>query len=125
MANPFAVSTGYGLSHVRFPVAGWYDGGRRFYYVSEATGFAHLYTVAADGTDRRQLTSGKWEVLDVDLSPDEKTFYLRTNEPSPFEDQFNRILHKPKASLLRSISCRSELFGASLMLWSNRGRESP
>ena len=74
-----------------FQCAGWYDGGRRFYYVSEATGFAHLYTVAADGTDRRQLTSGKWEVLDVDLSPDEKTFYLRTNEPSPFEDQFYRM----------------------------------
>ena len=74
-----------------FQCAGWYDGGRRFYYVSEATGYAHLYTVAADGTDRRQLTSGKWEVLDVDLSHDGKTFYLRTNEPSPFEDQFYRM----------------------------------
>jgi dipeptidyl aminopeptidase/acylaminoacyl peptidase len=30
-------------------------------------------------------------VLDVDLSPDEKTFYLRTNEPSPFEEQFYRM----------------------------------
>src|SRR5688500_18292981 len=74
-----------------FSCAGWYDKGRRFYYVSEATGFAHLYTVAADGSDRRQLTSGRWEVLDVDLSPDEKTFYLRTNEPSPFEEQFYRM----------------------------------
>ncbi|MGH9418350.1 MAG: DPP IV N-terminal domain-containing protein, partial [Thermoanaerobaculia bacterium] len=68
--------------------AGWYDGGRRFYYVSEASGFAHLYTIAADGSDRRQLTSGHWEVLDVALSPDEKTFYLHTNEPSPAEEQF-------------------------------------
>jgi dipeptidyl aminopeptidase/acylaminoacyl peptidase len=59
--------------------------------VSEASGYAHLYTVAADGTDRRQLTSGKWEVLDVDLSPDEKSFYLRTNEQSPFEEQFYRM----------------------------------
>ena len=71
--------------------AGWYDNGRRFYYVSEATGYAHLYTVNADGTDRRQLTSGKWEVLDVQLSPDGKTFYLQTNEPSPFEEQFYRM----------------------------------
>ncbi|HEX2721907.1 MAG TPA: DPP IV N-terminal domain-containing protein, partial [Gemmatimonadaceae bacterium] len=46
-----------------FGCAGWYEGGHRFYYVSEATGYAHLYTVAADGTDRRQLTSGNWEVL--------------------------------------------------------------
>ena len=74
-----------------FRCAGWYGGGRRFYYVSEATGYAHLYTVAADGSDRKQLTSGKWEVLDVTLSPDEKTFYLRTNEPSPFEEQFYRM----------------------------------
>jgi dipeptidyl aminopeptidase/acylaminoacyl peptidase len=71
--------------------AGWYDNGRRFYYVSETTGYSHLYTVAADGSDRRQLTSGKWEVLDVDLSADGKTFYLRTNEPSPFEEQFYRM----------------------------------
>jgi dipeptidyl aminopeptidase/acylaminoacyl peptidase len=71
-----------------FGCAGWYDGGKRFFYVSEATGYSHLYTVNADGSDRRQLTSGKWEVLDVDLSADGKTFYLRTNEPSPFEEQF-------------------------------------
>ena len=74
-----------------FSCTGWYDGGRRFYYVSEATGYAHLYTVAADGTDRKQLTSGKWEVLSVELSADKKTFYLRTNEPSPFEEQFYRM----------------------------------
>jgi dipeptidyl aminopeptidase/acylaminoacyl peptidase len=74
-----------------FGCAGWYDNGRRFYYVSEATGYAHLYTINADGTDRRQLTSGKWEVLDVQLSPDGKTFYLQTNEPSPFEEQFYRM----------------------------------
>ncbi|HZJ00705.1 MAG TPA: prolyl oligopeptidase family serine peptidase [Gemmatimonadaceae bacterium] len=68
--------------------AGWYDDGRRFFWVSEESGYAHLYTIAANGTDKRQLTSGKWEVLDVDLSADGKTFYLRTNEPSPAEEQF-------------------------------------
>lgn len=74
-----------------FGCAGWYDGGRRFYYVSEATGYSHLYTVAADGSDRKQLTSGNWEVLDVELSPDGRTFYLQTNEPSPAEEQFYRM----------------------------------
>ena len=74
-----------------FGCAGWYDSGRRFYYVSEATGFAHLYTVNADGTGRRQLTSGNWEVLGVELSPDGKTFYLQTNEPSPAEEHFYRM----------------------------------
>jgi dipeptidyl aminopeptidase/acylaminoacyl peptidase len=70
---------------------GWYDNGRRFWYVSEATGFAHLYTVAADGTDRRQLTQGTWEVRNAELSPDEKWFYLHTNEISPAEQQIYRM----------------------------------
>ncbi|HEU4643454.1 MAG TPA: prolyl oligopeptidase family serine peptidase [Gemmatimonadaceae bacterium] len=74
-----------------FGCGGWYDGGRRFWYVSEADGFAHLYTRAADGGDRRQLTSGKWEVLDVMLSPDERWFWMHTSEPSPFERQFYRM----------------------------------
>ncbi len=74
-----------------FSCAGWYDNGRRFYYVSEATGYSHLYTVSANGSDRRQLTSGNWEVLDVALTPDKKNFYIHTNEPSPFEEQIYRL----------------------------------
>ena len=70
---------------------GWYDNGRRLWYVSEATGFAHLYTIAADGSDRKQLTQGNWEVRNVDLSPDEKTFYLLMNEISPAEEQLYRM----------------------------------
>ena len=67
--------------------AGWTRDGRAW-YVSEATGFAHLYTAAANGGDTRQLTSGRWEVRNVDLSRDGRTFYLVTNQPSPFEEQF-------------------------------------
>ncbi|HUQ19199.1 MAG TPA: prolyl oligopeptidase family serine peptidase [Gemmatimonadaceae bacterium] len=70
---------------------GWYDNGRRLWYISEATGFAHLYTIAADGSDRRQLTQGNWEVRGASLSPDEKTFYLLTNEISPAEEQIYRM----------------------------------
>jgi dipeptidyl aminopeptidase/acylaminoacyl peptidase len=70
---------------------GWYDNGKRLWYVSEATGFAHLYTIAADGSDRRQLTQGNWEVRNADLSPDEKSFYLLTNEISPAEEQLYRM----------------------------------
>ena len=66
--------------------AGWYDNGRRAWYVSEASGYAHLYTTAAHGGDVHQLTSGKWEVLSVALSRDERTFYLVANDPSPFDE---------------------------------------
>jgi dipeptidyl aminopeptidase/acylaminoacyl peptidase len=70
---------------------GWYDAGRRIWYTSEADGFSHLYTVSANGTDRKQLTSGRWEVRDVDLSPDGRSFYLTTNEVSPFEEHLYRL----------------------------------
>ena len=71
--------------------SGWYDGGRRFYFVSEADGYAHLYTMAADGSDRKQLTSGKWEVTAVRLSRDKKSFYLTSSEKTPFESHFSRM----------------------------------
>ena len=74
-----------------FGCGGWYDNGKRAWFVSEADGWAHIYTVSADGTDRTQLTKGKWEVLDADLSPDKKWFWMHTSEPSPYERQFYRM----------------------------------
>jgi dipeptidyl aminopeptidase/acylaminoacyl peptidase len=62
--------------------AGWIPGAETVYYGSEATGYAHLYTVAATGGAPRALTSGKWEVQEVDVAPDGagRTLYLHTNE---------------------------------------------
>ena len=74
-----------------FGCGGWYEGGKRLWFVSEADGFAHLYSVAADGTARKQMTSGKWEVLDVSLTPDGRWFYLHTSETSPFDRQLWRM----------------------------------
>ena len=71
--------------------AGWYDGGRRIWFTSEADGFSHLYTVLPNGSDRRQLTTGKWEVRDVALSGDGRSFYITTNEVSPFEEHLYRL----------------------------------
>jgi dipeptidyl aminopeptidase/acylaminoacyl peptidase len=74
-----------------FGCGGWYDDGRRFWFVSEASGYAHLWTAAANGSDRKQLTNGKWEVLDVTLTPDRKHFLMHTSEVSPFERHFYRM----------------------------------
>jgi len=71
--------------------AGWLDGGKRIWYVSEADGYAHLYTMSATGGEKKQLTSGKWEVDDVALSSDKRSFYLHTSEESPFEQQLYRM----------------------------------
>lgn len=74
-----------------FGCGGWYDQGRRFWFVSEADGWAHLYTMAADGSDREQLTHGEWEVDEATLSSNERWFYLQTSEVSPFERHFYRL----------------------------------
>ncbi len=58
----------------------------RLYFVSEASGYAHLYAIDADGSDRQTLTSGEWEVLDADIPEGGDRFLLRTNEGSPFNE---------------------------------------
>ncbi len=74
-----------------FGCGGWYDRGRRLWFVSERDGFSHLYTISADGTDMRQLTRGNWEVRNARLSTDEHSFYLLTNEVSPFDQHLYRM----------------------------------
>ena len=69
---------------------GWIDD-RRFWYVTEADGYSHLYTENIDGKGRRQLTKGTWEVSNVELSPDRRFFWLHTLEVSPFERHFYRM----------------------------------
>ena len=61
------------------------------YYLSEATGFMHLYEVPYGGGAPKQLTSGKWEVDSAVLSDDKKSFYLTTSEESPFVRHLYRM----------------------------------
>ena len=65
---------------------GFLPGTDRIWFVSEETGFAHLYAANADGSDKRALTSGDWEVLDVSIPEDRARFLLTTNEGSPFDE---------------------------------------
>ncbi len=65
---------------------GFVPGTDRIWFVSEKSGFAHLYTVNADGTRKQSLTSGEWEVLDVAIPEDRSRFLLTTNEGSPFDE---------------------------------------
>ncbi|MEX2182097.1 MAG: prolyl oligopeptidase family serine peptidase [Gemmatimonadaceae bacterium] len=73
-----------------FNCNGWTPDGRAW-FVSEASGYSHLYSVAADGSGRRALTSGTWEVLAADRSADGRFFELSTSEPSPFTRQAYRM----------------------------------
>ncbi len=63
---------------------GWFPDSERAYYASEASEYAHLYAVNADGSEKQALTSGAWEVLDAEILEGEDRFLLHTNEGSPF-----------------------------------------
>ena len=58
---------------------GWLNN-EELYFQAERDGWSHLYTVQHDGGEPRALTSGKWEVADVELSRDKSRFYLTTSE---------------------------------------------
>ena len=61
------------------------------YFQSEATGYSHLYTYNLKSKKKQQLTKGTWEVRDVKLSKDKKTFYLTTNTTHPGNRNFYKL----------------------------------
>src|SRR2546429_924645 len=64
---------------------GWLADNTHVYFESERDGWAHLYSVAINGGEPTQLTSGQFEVSDVRLSQDKSKFYFTSSEGSPFE----------------------------------------
>jgi dipeptidyl aminopeptidase/acylaminoacyl peptidase len=69
---------------------GWVDD-KTFWFMSEETGYSHLYTYDFASKKKTALTSGKFEVQDVTLSKDKKSFYLTTNEVHPGEKQLSKL----------------------------------
>lgn len=64
---------------------GFIPGTSLFWFHSERTGYSHLHTVDARTGELRQLTEGEFEVHLARLSRDGQTWFLQTNEGSPFE----------------------------------------
>jgi len=60
-------------------------------FQSEVTGYSHLYTYNLVSKSKKQLTSGNWEVHEVVLSNDKKTFYLTTNTTHPGNREFYKL----------------------------------
>jgi dipeptidyl aminopeptidase/acylaminoacyl peptidase len=61
---------------------GWLPDNRTLWYLSEETGWSHLYTLARGGK-AQALTSGKWEASSVQWSPDGATAYFLCNRSWP------------------------------------------
>jgi dipeptidyl aminopeptidase/acylaminoacyl peptidase len=65
----------------------WLPDSRHVWFLAEHDGWMHLYSVDVTTGERKQLTTGKFEVDDVNVSPDGKTFYFRSTETHSGERQ--------------------------------------
>lgn len=68
---------GFAQSYATHPLV-WADGGWLVFY-SEHTGWMHLYSVSVETGRMVALTSGKFEVEQMQLSPDRKTVFFNSN----------------------------------------------
>ncbi len=69
---------------------GWLDNST-IWFQSEETGYSHLYAVNVATGEKRALTSGKFEILDAELSRDKRFFYINSNKETPYERHFYKM----------------------------------
>lgn len=62
---------------------GWLRDNETLYYLSEESGFSHLYLASARGGHARQLTSGRYEVTKPVASRDGRYLYYTANASHP------------------------------------------
>lgn len=72
-------------------VLGFLGDNQTIYFQSEVTGYSHLYTYNLASGVKKQITSGNWEVRDLSISNDKKTFYLTTNTTHPGNKEFYKV----------------------------------
>ena len=76
---------------------GWLPDNSTLWYLSEESGYAHLYALPADGK-ARALTQGKWEATDINWSSDGATAYMLCNRKTPGEYEVCAVSAKDGAT---------------------------
>lgn len=66
---------------------GWLADNQTFYFTSEKDGFNHLYELPFTGGTPKQLTSGKFEIDEVELSRDKSKFYVTSSQGSEYAER--------------------------------------
>jgi Tol biopolymer transport system component/pimeloyl-ACP methyl ester carboxylesterase len=79
-------------------IGGAYGGGNigwtdlnTLYFQSEATGYSHIYTMNLKTGEKKQITSGKYEVQSLQISNDKKSFYFHANMEHPGITHFYKV----------------------------------
>lgn len=70
---------------------GWLPDQRRYWFISERTGYAHLYTVDVETGQQTPMTAGNYEVFDVRVSRDGEYWYFTSSQVHPGERHFYRL----------------------------------
>ncbi|SFS41575.1 Dipeptidyl aminopeptidase/acylaminoacyl peptidase [Zhouia amylolytica] len=81
---------GPGVGWFSRPELGWIDNSN-IWFQSEKTGYSHLYKANVNTGEIIALTKGEFEILDVSISRNKKTFYITSNRVSPHEHHFYHL----------------------------------
>ncbi len=69
---------------------GWASNSQ-LWFLSEESGYSHLYLYDFAASKKQAITTGKYEVQTAELSKDKKSFYITTNEVHPGEKHFYKL----------------------------------
>lgn len=98
----------------------FYD--QNFSFVSEKSGFNHLYWYNMNGTLVKQITSGNYELKEF-LGYDEAdgSFYYSSNEESPLQQAIYKVDRKgKKTKLSANVGTNSAQFSSNMKYYLNR-----
>jgi dipeptidyl aminopeptidase/acylaminoacyl peptidase len=76
---------------------GWLHDNETFYFQSEKSGYSHLYTHNTQTNKTEQLTTGKFEIHEANLSKDGSKFYISANKKHPGNREFYHLDVKTKS----------------------------
>ncbi len=75
----------------RYNEMGWMPDGRNYWYLSEESGYSHLYVQSVEGGPARALTSGNFVVNDVQIDAKGRYAYFRANREHPGNYEIYRV----------------------------------
>jgi len=67
---------------------GWMPDDKSIWFMSEKTGYSHLYTMSLNSKKAKALTSGEFEIYGASLSKDNSRWYFTSNKTHPGDRQF-------------------------------------
>ena len=93
-----------------------------FSFMSEKSGYNHLYWYSISGNLLKQVTSGSYEVQDfLGYDPEDGSFYYTSNEESPMRSAVYKIDRKGKKSKLSDkTGTNSAQFSTDMKYFMNR-----